>query len=513
MIAVLYQAVPPGAPPDVADVLAQADVVCAALARLGHDVRQIPVSLDLTALLPQLESDVDVVFNLVEELDGQGRLAALLPWLLEQLGLPFTGASAAELRRADDKLESKLVLLEAGIPTPAFRVEGGPWRPRPVSGHVIIKARAEHGSLGLEADSVVETASESRLDAQLAAARQRLGREVFAEAYVHGREFSVALIPQGGQLIALEPSELCFEDWPANAARIVGYRAKWAADSPEYAATPRRDAFSNHDTPLLEQLRQLALLTARALEIETYCRVDLRVDERGVPFVLELNANPCLAPDAGFQAALARAAIDFESFLAATLAAARSRAVNRSVTRALDARVAMDRDAKPRATAAAAPLRSSPRPTDVEAVRQLVQGTGFFTDEEIGIAGELVEERLGRGESSGYYFSFLDEGSELLAYACWGPTPGTEQSLDLYWIAVRAGHQSRGLGGRVLRDVEARIATLGLAEARLYAETSGSQRYAPTRAFYVRHGFEIAARIADFYRPGDAKLTFVKRLP
>lgn len=165
---------------------------------------------------------------------------------------------------------------------------------------------------------------------------------------------------------------------------------------------------------------------------------------------------------------------------------------------------------------AAEPLtgfRCEVEPGDVEAVRAIVTSTGFFHAEEIEVAVELVEERLARGAASGYHFLFPRAGSEAdppAGYACFGPVPATRGSFDLYWIAVHAARRRRGLGRRLLAAAEQAIALQG--GRRVWVETSSRELYAPTRAFYRSCGYEEAARLEDFYAPGDSKVVFVKRL-
>ena len=157
-------------------------------------------------------------------------------------------------------------------------------------------------------------------------------------------------------------------------------------------------------------------------------------------------------------------------------------------------------------------FRFEPRPDDVAALRALVAGTGFFNDDEVRIAAELVDERLRRGPASGYEFVLLDDDrGRVAAYACWGPIDGTARSFDLYWIAVRDDLRGAGLGSAVDEVTAARIAAIG--GGRVYAETSGRPGYEPTRAFYRRRGYHCEAELADFYGPGDAKLFFVKVVP
>ena len=154
--------------------------------------------------------------------------------------------------------------------------------------------------------------------------------------------------------------------------------------------------------------------------------------------------------------------------------------------------------------------RCEPKSTDAQAIRSIVQSSGFFHDHEVEIAVELVEERLSQGLASGYHFRFVDAPQGPVAYACFGEIPCTKGSIDLYWIAVDAATRGQGIGHRLLRLVEADAARLG--GRSLWAETSGRPLYAPTQAFYVNCGFELSARLPDFYDRGDDKLIFGKVL-
>jgi len=154
--------------------------------------------------------------------------------------------------------------------------------------------------------------------------------------------------------------------------------------------------------------------------------------------------------------------------------------------------------------------RETAEPADIARVGALVEATGFFTPEEIAIARELVEERHAKGAASGYEFYFAEWHGALLGYACYGRTPGTEHSWDLYWIVVAPASQGEGLGREILARIEPKIRA-GAGRI-LWADTSSTARYAPTRAFYLRAGFHEAARLTNFYRPGDDKVIYEKRL-
>jgi GNAT superfamily N-acetyltransferase len=155
-------------------------------------------------------------------------------------------------------------------------------------------------------------------------------------------------------------------------------------------------------------------------------------------------------------------------------------------------------------------LRGDVRADDPKRVRDITESTGFFYAEEVGTAVELVEERLAKGEASGYSFVFADDADRTLGYACFGPIAGTKASFDLYWIAAHAAARGKGLGTKLLEESERRIRAAG--GRRIYVETSSRALYEPTRAFYLARGYREEARLADFYGPGDAKVIYVKEI-
>jgi GNAT superfamily N-acetyltransferase len=154
--------------------------------------------------------------------------------------------------------------------------------------------------------------------------------------------------------------------------------------------------------------------------------------------------------------------------------------------------------------------REEPRSSDQDIVRDIIISSGFFSKEEIDVAVELVQERLNKGVSSGYYFLFADRGEEVIGYSCFGPIPCTTESYDIYWIAVQDVLRGSGLGREILERAEARIR--GLGGKRIYVETSSRDQYKPTRSFYMRCGYREEATLRDFYSPGDHKLIFLKVL-
>jgi ribosomal protein S18 acetylase RimI-like enzyme len=153
-------------------------------------------------------------------------------------------------------------------------------------------------------------------------------------------------------------------------------------------------------------------------------------------------------------------------------------------------------------------LRFEVRESDHDAVRSIVERTDFFRPDEVDVAVELVDERLKRGAVSGYDFVFAETSGSVVGYACFGPIACTLASFDLYWIAVDPAAQGQGLGRLVLAAAERQIAAAG--GRRIYIDTSGQPKYAPTRSFYERTGFRCEARLVDFYAAGDDRLIFSK---
>ena len=156
-------------------------------------------------------------------------------------------------------------------------------------------------------------------------------------------------------------------------------------------------------------------------------------------------------------------------------------------------------------------------------VRDILSATKVFRDEEVDVAIELFDEVFGTPvvlgstasnyapANSDYFFlgDFTPE-EELAGFACYGPTPGTDRTYDLYWIAVHPSAQGTGSGTILLNEVERRLK--GQNARMLVVETSSRSDYKNTRGFYFRRGYVEAARACDFYAPADDRITFTKRL-
>lgn len=157
-------------------------------------------------------------------------------------------------------------------------------------------------------------------------------------------------------------------------------------------------------------------------------------------------------------------------------------------------------------------LREEARPADIDAIVKMAGGTGFFREDEVEVAEELIRDRVEKGADSWYRFLFVERSgaSAPSGFACFGPIACTKGSWDLYWIVVAKEAQGEGLGKRLMLESEARVR--GAGGRAVYVDTSSKAQYLPTRRFYEACGYVEAARLEDFYDVGDAKVVYVKRV-
>jgi len=147
---------------------------------------------------------------------------------------------------------------------------------------------------------------------------------------------------------------------------------------------------------------------------------------------------------------------------------------------------------------------------DLPSLVDLVEASGVFRSDEVEVAREVLEAAAAKGEASGYFCRVHEDNGESSGFACWGPTPCTVGTYDLYWLVVHPRSQGRGEASQLLAEAEADVLRRG--GRQLIAETSSTDPYTPARSFYETRGFRVAARIPDFYRVGDDKVVYVKPL-
>ena len=237
--------------------------------------------------------------------------------LFEYMKLPYSGCPAASLAILARKIDQKRFMLAAGLPTPDYMEDQE--NPRRVS-RWIVKSDSEHASVGMDATSIVDD-GESAL-AKIAAMKISHGGNWFAEQYIEGREFNVAILedPTGGTTV-LPIAEMTFVGFEPHQPKIVDYAAKWDPESDSYYGTQRQFIPDGVESDLVTSLTQLSLKCWDLFGLRGAARVDFRVDQSGTPWILEVNPNPCLASDAGFMAAARQAGLSPNDVIACLLGA------------------------------------------------------------------------------------------------------------------------------------------------------------------------------------------------
>ncbi len=318
-IAVLYGNMSENTSKDEQDGLVQVESVSQALSELNHDPVPVSFSLDVKETLGKIaEINPALVFNLVESIDGQGRLIHLAPSILDAMNMAYTGAGTDAIYTTSNKILAKQLLRGARIPTPFFVTPEKAGQGRsPLCNPGIIKSVWEHGSVGIGYDSVVFPKTHDELLQEMDRRKDQLGGACFAETFIEGREFNLSLLAKNGNGIpqVLPPAEICFENYPKGRHKIVDYNAKWESESFEYQHTVRSFDFPDRDRPLLDKINKIARECWKLFNLKGYARVDFRVDDSGNPWVLEVNTNPCIAPDSGFVAAAGKADLTFRQII------------------------------------------------------------------------------------------------------------------------------------------------------------------------------------------------------
>lgn len=149
-------------------------------------------------------------------------------------------------------------------------------------------------------------------------------------------------------------------------------------------------------------------------------------------------------------------------------------------------------------------------PDDKEALMRILKGVPEFKQVEIPVAEEVIDTYLSDPQGSGYYILVAEENGRVRGYVCYGPTPMTMGTWDVYWMAVEREEQGRGIGTALLKAAEAEIREAG--GRMTVIETSSVPLYRKTLRFHLRSGYSQVARIPDFYEPGDDKLILQKYL-
>jgi D-alanine-D-alanine ligase len=309
-VAILHQNVSADALPDELDVLVQVRELSDVLVDLGYGVKIVPV--DETFEFVNDIKQCDKVFNLVETFKGRADKSHVVPLILELKGIPFTGSGSNAVAVTTDKVLTKSVLSVNSIITPEWYTSGSSVEFK--SGKYIFKPVSEDASVGITQENLCEVTGKADADKMISKFQECYGIPFFCERYIAGREFNVSVTSLNGKPKVFHPAEIVFlgED---EENQIVDYNAKWDEDSEDYKNSVRSFSEAKEDRDLYEQLKQITAGCWEMFKLKGYARVDFRVDRKGVPYVIEVNANPCLSSDGGFAAAVSYEGFSFSEVI------------------------------------------------------------------------------------------------------------------------------------------------------------------------------------------------------
>jgi len=290
----------------VQGVVACAAAVADALRSRGHTVEVLPLRSDAGAVLRLVGAlDCEVVVNLVEAIGGDARQEPIFAWLCELRGLPYTGSPPRAMTLCLEKPVTQALLAARGIPVPRHVVMAR--GDEPLAGlrlPAIVKPSREDASHGIASESVVRNEAALRARARWVIAQYH--QPALVEEFVDGREINVGLIESPDGLEVLPLVEIDYSGFPPDMPRIVSYAGKWIDTSRDWALT---NVIAARDLPDAQRARieAVAREAFQVLGLAGYGRVDMRLDRSGQPFVVDVNANPDLSPEAGFALCAARA--------------------------------------------------------------------------------------------------------------------------------------------------------------------------------------------------------------
>jgi D-alanine-D-alanine ligase len=285
--------------PDEMDVIHQKDLVKKACKNLKWDVVCIAVGDDLMkALLKVKKAKPDLVFNLVEALWGKGELIYFVPAILNSFKIPYTGVPLDALFVTTNKVLAKKIMRSYDLPTADF-FSVNELDMLNNSKTYIAKPIWEEASVGISEDFIFKPSEKHKIKK----IRQLSASHYFIEEYIDGREFNVSLLSGKNGLEVLPPAEIVFSEYFKDKYKIVGYKAKWDKNSEEYKHSKRVFGGLEENRKLEKELMKVLLKLWKVFNLRGYARVDFRVDGANKIYVLEINGNPCIAPDSGFVAA------------------------------------------------------------------------------------------------------------------------------------------------------------------------------------------------------------------
>jgi D-alanine-D-alanine ligase len=308
-------------------VMDEVNAVRDSLRKLGHEAIPIQIgrrfrNLDKKKIIESLVSDLrkakpDAVFNLCETFCGDAKLQTVVTRILDEMRIPYTGSPGNAIDLTTDKTRTKEILEGTGIPTPRFRIfrSANEISKKGLKFPLIVKPNFEDGSVGIESDSVVT--NKTQLKKKVAEVVEKYKQPALVEEYIDGRELNVAVFINSSSAEVLPISEILF-NLPPGVPKITSYTAKWLENSQEYKGTVGVCP-SQLPEDVQEKVKSLASECIKASGCRDYASVDMRLDSKNQPYVIEVNANPDISPKAGFMRSFSATGRTYEDFVKSVL--------------------------------------------------------------------------------------------------------------------------------------------------------------------------------------------------
>ena len=292
------------------DFKAEADVY-EALKSLGHEVRLLGLSDDVSLMVEELKSyRPDIVFNQVEQFNGDAAQEKNVIGLLEMFGVPFTGTGSVGLMLCKNKALAKKILTHHRIKTPAFHVypkERSVNPQKKLKYPIIVKPLREQASYGIAMSSFVE--DDKSFTERVAFVHESMGQDVIAEEYVGGRELYVSVL--GNTRLKVFPArELVFEEVPDDEPKIATFKAKWDEKYRKRWGIKNKFAVGLPEG-VQKKIERLCKKVYSYLYLQGYARFDLRLTPENQVVFLEANPNPYIAKDEDYSKSAAKAGIEY----------------------------------------------------------------------------------------------------------------------------------------------------------------------------------------------------------
>jgi D-alanine-D-alanine ligase len=299
-----------GALPDELDVLDQVEYIEENLIKIGVEIYRKGITSDFMNEIGQLASEKpDFVFNLVESINNKGELCYFVPALLNMHSIPYSGNPLEAMFITTSKALSYKIMKDENINTPQSYFPSQYKMLKP-GNRYIIKPVWEDGSLGITGDSVFtfSTGYEKNFEGFD-------DSHWIIQDYIDGREFNISVLHDENGPEVMPSAEMVFHNFTDDKPKIVDFKAKWVEESFEYENTIREFPREKIDPVLAGRIREMALKCWYVFGLKGYARVDMRIDRESNPYVIEVNANPCMSPDSGLVAATTEAGIPITEVL------------------------------------------------------------------------------------------------------------------------------------------------------------------------------------------------------